>query len=376
MGHKRTCRRPPGELWSASQTPLLRRAILDNYPVRVTPLGAGQMAIDIERRKFISALGGAAVAWPLVAHAQQSDRLRRIGVLMPFAPSNPEAQLRAKAFEAGLQDLGWTQGRNLQIDYRWAPDDPNQLHMLAAELVGTSPDVILAVATPVLAALLKESATIPMVFVQVTDPVGNGFVPNLAKPGGNITGFTNFEFAMGGKWLQTLKEIAPRTRRVGVIFNPETAPYAKLFTQAMETAAQTLSIEQLAMPVHDAAAVDDALDAFAREPDGGLIVLPDASTINYRDKIIVGAARHRLPDIYPYRSFAVSGGLLSYGTDVADAFRHAAFDVDRILNGTRPADLPVQAPTKFELVINLKTAKALGLTIPPSLLATADEVIE
>jgi putative tryptophan/tyrosine transport system substrate-binding protein len=304
------------------------------------------------------------------------DRVRRVGVLWPLIPSDPEAQLRAKAFEAGLRDLGWTQGRNLQIEHRWAPTDPNLLHTLAAELVAMAPDVILAVSTPVLAALLKQSTTIPMVFVQVTDPVGNGFIPSLARPGGNITGFTNFEFSMGAKWLETLKEVAPQIGRVGVLFNPRTAPYGKSFMQSMETAAQTLSIEQLTMPVQDVAAVEDAIDAFAREPNSGLIVLPDASTVNYRDAIIGSAARHRLPDIYPYRSFAVSGGLLSYGTDVADTYRRAASDVDRIFHGVKPADLPVQAPTKFELVINLKTAKALGLTVPQSLLATADEVIE
>jgi putative tryptophan/tyrosine transport system substrate-binding protein len=334
------------------------------------------MAIGIGRRKFVAALGGVSLAWPLPVRAQQDKRLRRIGVLMALSVDDPEAQLRAKAFEAALRDLGWTQERNLRIEYRWAPPDPDRLRVLAAELIEITPDVILAGSTPVLAALLKQSTTVPMVFVQVTDPVGNGFVPNLARPGGNITGFTNFEFSMGGKWLEMLTEVAPRIRRVGVLFNPQTAPYAKSFTQSMETAAQTLSIEQFAMPVQDVVAVEDAIDAIAREPNSGLIVLPDANTVSYRDAIIAGAARHRLPDIYPFRSFAVSGGLLSYGTDVADVFRRAASDVDRILNGAKPADLPVQAPTKFELVINLKTAKALGIAVPQSLLATADEVIE
>jgi putative tryptophan/tyrosine transport system substrate-binding protein len=334
------------------------------------------MAIGIGRREFVAALGGVSLAWPLPVRAQQDKRLRRIGVLMALSVDDPEAQLRAKAFEAALRDLGWTQERNLRIEYRWAPPDPDRLRVLAAELIEITPDVILAGSTPVLAALLKQSTTVPMVFVQVTDPVGNGFVPNLARPGGNITGFTNFEFSMGGKWLEMLTEVAPRIRRVGVLFNPQTAPYAKSFTQSMETAAQTLSIEQFAMPVQDVVAVEDAIDAIAREPNSGLIVLPDANTVSYRDAIIAGAARHRLPDIYPFRSFAVSGGLLSYGTDVADVFRRAASDVDRILNGAKPADLPVQAPTKFELVINLKTAKALGIAVPQSLLATADEVIE
>jgi putative ABC transport system substrate-binding protein len=330
----------------------------------------------MRRRDFIKVIAGSTAGWPFLARAQQTDRLRRVGVLWPLSPSDPDSQLRAKAFEAGLRDLGWTQGRNLQIEHRWAPNDPNLLHTLAAELVAMAPDVILADATPALAELVKQRTTIPMVFVQVTDPVGNGFIPSLARPGGNITGLTNFEFSMGGKWLETLKGVAPRIQRVGVLFNPDTAPYAKLFMLPMAAAAQTLSIEQLAMPVQDVAAVEDAINALAREPNSGLIVLPDASTVNYRDAIIDGAARHRLPDISPFRSFAVNGGLLSYGTDVADAFRRAASYVDRIFHGVKPADLPVQAPTKFELVINLKTAKALGLTVPQSLLAAADEVIE
>jgi putative ABC transport system substrate-binding protein len=330
----------------------------------------------MRRRDFIKGLANSATLWPLAARAQQKDRVRRVGVLMALPPGDPDTQLRAKAFEAGLRDLGWVQGRNLQIEYRWATADPNLLHTQAAELVALAPDVILAVSTPVLAALVKETSTIPMVFAQVVDPVGNGFISSLARPGGNITGLTNFEFAMGGKWLETLKMTAPQIRRVGVLFNPKTAPYVKLFLQPMEAAAQTLSVERVMMPVQDVAAVEAAIDTFATEPNGSLIVMPDSSTINYRDAIIGGAARHRLPDIYPYRSFVTRGGLLSYGTDVADAFRLAATDVDRILHGVKPADLPVQAPTKFELVINRKTATALGLTIPQSLLSVADDVIE
>jgi len=329
----------------------------------------------MKRREFICLLGGAALARPLPAHAQQSGRVRRIGALMGIAASDPEAQLRVKAFEAGLRELGWEEGRNLRIEYRWAPD-PDQLRSQAAELVTMAPDLILAHSTPVLAALRRESTTLPMVFVQVTDPVGSGMVPNLARPGGNVTGFTSFEFAIGGKWLETLKQIAPAIARVAIIFNPQTAPYAPEFLRPIEAAAPSFAVKSIAAPASDAAGIAQAVDAFARTPNGGLIVLPDVTTVNHRDLIIALAARHRLPAVYPYRFYAVSGGLLSYGADTADIFRRVAAYVDRILKGAKPAELPVQAPTKFEMVINLNAAKALGLTVPPKLLALADEVIE
>jgi ABC-type uncharacterized transport system substrate-binding protein len=333
------------------------------------------MAIHIGRREFIAAVGGAAVAWPLAAGAQQPERTRRISVLMAVTERDPESQFRVNAFEAGLRELGWVEGRNLWIEYRWAPD-PDLLRRQAAELIAAAPDLILATSTPVLATLLRESATLPMVFVQVTDPIGSGFVPNLARPGGNVTGFTSFEFSIGGKWLETLIEIAPTVTRVAVIFNPQTAPYAPAFLRPIEAAASSFAVKPMAAAAADVAGVEAAIEAFARTASGGLIVLPDVSTANGRDLIIALAARFRLPAIYPYRFYAASGGLLSYGTEVGDVYRRAAAYVDRILKGAKPAELPVQAPTKFELVLNLKTAKMLGLDVTPTLLARADEVIE
>jgi putative ABC transport system substrate-binding protein len=331
----------------------------------------------MKRREFIALLGGAAAAWPLAARAQRPERtMRRVGVLMAIAAGDPEARLRVAAFEQGLRDLGWLDGRNIRIDYRWAPDDPELLRSEAAALTAVAPDVILATSTPVLAALRQATSTLPILFVQVTDPVGGGFVPNLARPGGNITGFTSFEFTIGGKWLQTLKEVAPAVTRVATVFNPRTAPYAEAFLRPIEAAAWTFAVAAIAAPATDASAIEAAVTAFARTPGGGLIVLPDVSTVNHRDLIIALAARHRLPAIYPYRFYAVSGGLLSYGSDMADVFRRTAGYIDRILKGEKPADLPVQAPTKFETVVNLKTAKALGLDTSPMLLARADEVIE
>jgi putative ABC transport system substrate-binding protein len=333
------------------------------------------MAIHIGRREFIAAVGGAAVAWPLAAGAQQPERMRRISVLMAVTERDPESQFRVNAFEAGLRELGWVEGRNLWIEYRWAPD-PDLLRRQAAELIAAAPDLILATSTPVLATLLRESATLPLVFVQVTDPIGSGFVPNLARPGGNVTGFTSFEFSIGGKWLETLIEIAPTVTRVAVIFNPQTAPYAPAFLRPIEAAASSFAVKPMAAAAADVAGVEAAIEAFARTASGGLIVLPDVSTANGRDLIIALAARYRLPAIYPYRFYAASGGLLSYGTEVGDVYRRAAAYVDRILKGAKPAELPVQAPTKFELVLNLKTAKMLGLDVTPTLLARADEVIE
>ncbi len=334
----------------------------------------------MKRRDFVSLFAGAAAApllWPLAVRAQRTDRImRRLGVLMAIAANDPEARRRVAAFEHGLRERGWIDGRNISIDYRWASDDPELMRREAAALVAAAPDLIFANSTPLLTALRKESTTLPMVFVQVTDPVGQGLVANLARPGGNVTGFTNFEFAIGGKWLQTLKEIAPAVTRVAVVFNPQTAPYAGALLRPIEAAAAKLAVASMALPAVDAAAIEAAITAFARTPDGGLIVLPDVSTVHHRDLIIALAARHRLPAVYPYRFYAVSGGLLSYGTDVDEVFRRAAGYVDRILKGEKPGDLPVQAPGKFETVVNLKTAKALGLDTSPFLLARADEVIE
>jgi putative ABC transport system substrate-binding protein len=327
----------------------------------------------MRRREFITLLGGAAM-WPLAARAQ-TKRMRRVGVLMGLVVNDPEAKSRVTAFENGLRELGWIKGSNLSIEYRWAGGG-NVLRDHAAELLATVPDLILANSTPVTAALREQSPTVPIVFTQVTDPVGQGLVPNLAHPGGNLTGFTSFEFAIGTKWLEVLKQTAPRVTRVALVFNPESAPFAELFLRPVEAAAPSFSVASIGAAVRDPADVDRVFDALAREPNGSLMVLPDISMTNYREAIIALAARHRVPAIYPFRFFAASGGLMSYGTDVAEVFRRAAGYVDRILKGTSPGQLPIQAPTKYELVINLKTAKALGLEIPPTLLARADEVIE
>ena len=328
-----------------------------------------------KRREFITLLGGAAAAWPVAARAQQSERMRRIGVLMGLVAGDPEAQSRVVAFENGLRELGWVKGRNLSTKYRWAGDG-SVLRDLAAELLAMGPDLILANSTPVTLALREQSGAMPIVFTQVTDPVGQGLVPNLAHPGGNLTGFTSFELSIGTKWLEALKQLAPRVTRVALVFNPQSAPFADLFLRPIEAAAASFSVMPIGAAVRDPTDVDRMFDMLAREPNGGLMVLPDISMTNYREAIIALAARQQVPAVYPFRYFAASGGLMSYGTDVTEVFRRAAAYVDRVLKGTTPGELPIQAPTKYELIINLKTAKALGLTIPPGLLAIADEVIE
>ena len=328
-----------------------------------------------DRREFVQIIAAGVVLWPLELRARQGNRPRSIGVLFAMAPSDPEAQIRVKAFEAALQDLGWTEGKNVRLEYHWAPRDGDLLRKHAKELVGTSPDVILATSTPVVTALATENR-LPIVFVQVMDPIGNGFVHNLARPGGNLTGFTNFEFTVGSKWLEALKHVAPEVRRVALVFNPDTAPYAHLFWKPVQEAARSFDVEVTQLPARDTVEFTEVIEAFARQTNGGLMILPDVSTANYRDLIIELAGRHRLPAVYPYRYFASSGGLLSYGPDLADVYRRAASYVDRILKGAAPGDLPVQAPSKFEMVINLKTANAMGLAIAPVVLGRADEVIE
>jgi putative ABC transport system substrate-binding protein len=330
----------------------------------------------MRRRDFIALVGGAAGAWPLPLSAEQSSVMRRIGVLMGIAENDADAKPRAMAFQQGLQELGWTEGRNVRIEYRWAAADREHMRAYAAELVALAPDLILANTTPVAAALQHATRTIPIVFVNVVDPLGAGFIASLARPGGNITGFLVFEFSMGGKWLQTLKQVAPRVKRVAVIFNPQTAPFGGSFVRVVEAAAPAFAVETVAARVTDIAELESAVASFAGKPDGGLIVLPDLFTTSHRDTIIALAARNHLPAIYPFRYFATSGGLVSDGVDGTDLFRRSASYVDRILRGGKPGELPVQAPTKFELVINLKTAKALNLTISSDLLARADEVIE
>jgi putative ABC transport system substrate-binding protein len=334
----------------------------------------------MKRREFITLLGGA-VAWPLAALAQ-TDPMRRIAVLMALAENDPDAAPRVEAFERRLQELGWTRGRNIRIDYRWpAPmtagtgADFERILLQLKELVQAKPDVILATGTPMVAALKSETATVPIVFVQLADPVGSGVVSGLARPGGNITGFANYEYSFGGKWLEALKEVAPQVVRAMFILNSRNEAW-RGFHQALESAASSLKLQVSTADINDAAGIERAIASFAREPNGGLLVQPDQITVVHRELISALAAQHRLPGVYPFRSFATGGGLMSYGIDVPNIYRQAAGYVDRILRGEKPADLPVQQPTKFELVINLKTAKAIGLEVPPTLLARADEVIE
>jgi putative ABC transport system substrate-binding protein len=327
------------------------------------------------RREFITLLGGAAVAWPIGVRAQQAERVRRIGVLMPFAPDDVEGQARITAFTQGLQELGWVVGRNLRIDYRWAADDAELFRRHAAELASLAPEVILANSSQAMATLLQAKSSTPTVFVNVTDPVGAGFVDSLARPGGNATGFTVFEFGISGKWLEFLKEMAPLMKRVAVMRDLATAAGSGQLG-AIQGAAATLGIELRPIGVTGALDIERALAAFARGSNDGLIVTATPLARVHRELIIALAKQHRLPAIYSDRVFVVGGGLISYGPNRIDPFRRAAGYIDRILKGEKPADLPVQAPTKYELAINLKTAKALGLTVPDTLLARADEVIE
>jgi putative ABC transport system substrate-binding protein len=331
----------------------------------------------MKRREFITLLGGAAATWPLAAHAQQPDRMRRIGVLMAHAESDPEFQAYVAAFREGLQNLGWVEGRNFRLDFRWGALDDAELRKRAAiELIALKPDLIVTQNTPPTATMLQQTRTIPVVFVVVADPVGSGFVQNLARPGGNATGFIIMEPTTTGKWLELLKEIAPRSNRAALLFNPATAPYASIYLNPFKAAAASLGLEAIAATVHDRAELDTVIAAQAREPNGGLIVIPDGFLNVHRADIISLAARYRLPAVYPWRFFAEQGGLLSYGSEQRDFFRLAATYVNRILKGEKPADLPAQAPTEYKLVINLTTAKALGLTVPPTLLDRADKVIE
>jgi len=329
----------------------------------------------MKTREFISLLGGAAAAWPLTARAQQRDRMRRIGVLMALAADDPAGQARLEAFVQALQDLGWADRRNVRIDTRWAAGDAERFRRYAAELVALAPDVILASGGTGVGALLQASRTVPIVFTQTADPVGAGYVDSLARPGGNTTGFTNMEYGTSGKYLELLKEIAPRIARAAVLRDP-TIPQGIGQFGAIQAVAPSLGVELRPIDVHDAPEIERAVTAFARSANGGLIVTGSALTALHRDLIITLAARHKLPAVYWGRFFVTGGGLISYGADSIDPHRRAAGYVDRILKGEKPADLPVQAPVKYELAINLKTARALGLTVPPPLLALADEVIE
>jgi ABC-type uncharacterized transport system substrate-binding protein len=327
------------------------------------------------RREFITLLGGAAAAWPLAAFAQQAERVRGVAVLMPLAADDPQSLRRLTAFVQGLQQLGWTDGRNVRIDVRWAAGDPDRFRRYTAELVALAPDVILAAAVSSMMPLQQATRSVPLVFVQVTDPVGAGFVASLARPGGNATGFTLFEFGVSAKWLELLKQMAPRLTRVAVLRDPSSSTGIGQFA-AMQGVAPALGVELSPIGVSDPGEIERTMAEFARRSNGGLILVPTAQTLIHRELIITLAARHRLPTIYPYRYFVTAGGLMCYGPDEIEQYRRAAGYIDRILKGEKPADLPVQAATKYELVINLKTAKALGFEVPATLLATADEVIE
>jgi putative ABC transport system substrate-binding protein len=330
----------------------------------------------LRRRDFITALGGATVAWPFAARAQQLQRVRRIVFLHGLAENDPETRARVAAFREGLETLGWTENRNVQIEHRFSGGDIAQIQAHTAELVGSRPDVIAASGTPVIAALKQATLTIPIIFSVVNDPAGQGFVASLARPGGNITGFSYVDFPMIGKWLEMLKEIAPGVGRITLMFNPQTAPYYSVFLREFRAAAAPLAAELSATPVRNEAEIEAAATAFAREPGGGLIAAPDPFINTHRGLIMALAQRHRLPALFGFRQHVKEGALISYGPDSVDIVRRSASYVDRILKGQKPADLPVQAPTKYELAINLKTAKILGLEVSPMLLARADEVIE
>jgi putative ABC transport system substrate-binding protein len=329
----------------------------------------------MRRREFITFLGGA-TAWPLAARAQQGERMRRIGVLMASAADDLESQARMAAFHQALAQLGWSDGRNVRIDIRWATTNADDLRRHAAELAALAPDVLVAgTGTATAAPLLQASRAVPIVFVVVVDPVGAGFVASLARPGGNATGFTTFEYGLSGKWLELLKQIAPGVTRAAVLRDPAVASGIGQFG-AVQAVAPSLGVELSPVDVRDAAEIERAVTSFARSGNGGLIVTPSPLSTRHRDLIIMLAARHRLPAVYAWRYFVTAGGLISYGPDSIEQYRRAAGYVDRILKGEKPADLPVQAPTRYELIINLKAAKALGLEVPATLLARADEVIE
>jgi putative ABC transport system substrate-binding protein len=329
----------------------------------------------VRRREFITLSGGAAIAWPLTALAQQGKRMRRVGVLMPYAANDPQAQTRNAAFLQALQQLGWTVGNNVEIDYRWSAGSEDDTRKYAAELVGLAPDVIFVSGSAAVEPLRRATRTVPIVFVLVPDPVGAGFVESLARPGGNITGFTQFDYSIAAKWLELLKEIAPNITRAAVVRDPSITAGIGQWA-VIQSMASSLAIEVSPVNIGDASEIERTLTVFARSPNGGLILTGSALAVVHRDLIIALAARHRLPAVYYDRHFVVAGGLISYGSDLVEQFRLAAAYVDRILKGEKPAELPVQRATKYNLVVNLKTAKALGLTIPPTLLSRADEVIE
>jgi len=331
----------------------------------------------MERRTFITLLGGTAL-WPVAVHAQQSGKMRRIGMLVGGADDDPQIVAGLAAFKTALEGLGWIEGRNIRTDIRFAAADVDRMGRLAKELVALQPDMLVGQTTAGTAALQRETKTIPIVFLIVSDPVGSGFVKSLPNPGGNITGFINIEASLSGKWVEILKEIMPRVTGAGLMFNPATAPYMAFYQRPFEAAARSSGIEPIVSPVHSAADIERVFDSLGNRPDTGLVMPPDVFTISKvnLDLIVSLAARKRLPTIYPYRYMVDTGGLISYGVDTVDIYRRASAYVDRILKGAKPADLPVQLPTKFEMAVNLKTAKALGIDIPATLLGGADEVVE
>jgi putative tryptophan/tyrosine transport system substrate-binding protein len=331
----------------------------------------------MKRRQFIRLVGGAAAMWPRTVMAQQPNRVRRIGVLMELAADDPQARANIAAFQRGLHTLGWLEGGNLAVDYRWAPDDAVLVWKFAKELVQVRPELIVAGSSPVVATLLGETRSIPIVFVSISDPIGEGFVASFAHPGGNITGFTNFESSMTGKWVELLTQIAPNLTRVAFLFNPQAAAGGgSYFLHAADTAVSTLKVQAVMALVHDGDEIEASFAALAREPGVGAVLLPDIFTAAHYQLVVALAARYHVPTVYPYRFMVERGGLISYGVDIENLFERAATYVDLILKGANATDLPVQAPTKFELVINQKTAKTLGLTVPYTLLANAETVIE
>jgi putative tryptophan/tyrosine transport system substrate-binding protein len=345
-------------------------------PARRSP-GKAEREPVMERRTFLALVPGSLLAAPLVAGGQQTGQMRRIGVLMRLAEGDPQAQARIAAFREGLKTLGWAEGRNIRIDIRWTTtSEAPAMQRFAKELVALQPDLILSHNTPTTETLVRQTSTIPIVFAVVSDPVGTRFVQSFQRPGGHVTGFTNIEPTMASKWLELLREIAPRVAQVAFLFNPATAPYAEYYLSPFRVAATSLALEAIAAPVRNTAELQSAIAAQGRTPNAALVVMTDSFLVAHRAEIISLAARYRLPAVYPFRDFVELGGLLSYGNDLLDNFRRAATYADRILRGATPSELPVQAPVKFDLAINLKTTKALGLTIPLSLLLRADQVIE
>ncbi len=330
----------------------------------------------MRRRDFIKVVAGSMAVWPIAARAQPVDRMRRIGVLSGLGENDPEGRARVAAFQEGLQKLGWTEGRNVGIDVRWGTTEAETMQRLASELAALQPDLIVTQNTPGTATVLRQTRVIPIIFVNVVDPISSGFVASIRRPGGNVTGFISLEPAIAGKWLGLLKQIDPRLARVALLFNPATAPYFEYYLAPFKAAAPSFAVEAIAAPVRDAAELESAIAALAGAPNGGLMVMPDSFLIAQRAAVTSLAARHAVPAVYPFRSFTEIGGLLSYGSDQLDNYRRAASYADHILKGEKPSELPVQVPVKFEMTINLKTAKALGLEVPPTLAALADQVIE